>query len=524
MSRLRLLNDNLVFEELNIEKLYQSDNSGTPTAFDAKFKEVKENALKPPSDEEIGASPADNTPPEEPETPEPAVTPEDDPVPDDSESDDKPKDDSPTDEEPEENKDSDVHDLVKSPNSGDKKDDSGSEGSVAMESILESHYLALESLNDPRQKWERLSLEAILDDDHLEQYFNTAKDVVTGTAEVAMNGAKYLKELGIEYGPTIMKHVSEGVITAVEKTAKALVVGYEKIKAYIKKRQESYTAFKSKVAKLKAVVEQLKKDVDKTNAFDNNTQYKDADVIRNLKIGNTTDFRTTVEKAAGFLEAYFAKLGTNVSNSVKTTEYMLRTAGKNTISKPISLMHEDVMFQGMNKKVLEGYEPTSEHCESFVFDVGLPGDVAFVAFVPKKGLKSMEEVKDAYEKSSMFLGFTEEVKVNVEFTNFGDLEYVETFVNALDKICDVGIKHCKIFESIAEKRDELEKSLKPYMKVIADAKEKISVADSMAEHVSLKVAFLDKTYLAGAFVLHDYMVRLLTSSLDYCKSNLDAIE
>lgn len=518
-------------EELEIEKLYQQDAASQSSEFDAAYTAAKQKASEPIPEEDIGASPADSS--TEPSDETESDTPEEDTEDTEEETSDEPKpadsEDTPDDSE-EDKKDSDVHDLVKSPGATpgtdkDKEDtkDKADGDSASMESILSMHYLAIESLDRQRDDWVRLNMEAILDDEHLERYFDSAASLVKSTASVAGDGLKYLKDLGVEYGPTVMKHVSEGVMGAVEKTAKALVQGYEKIKKYIKKRQESYTNFKSKVAKLQAAVDELKKAGDSKNTYDKDDQYKDADVIRNLKIGNTTDFRTTVEKAAGFLEAFFSKLGTNVTNSVKTTEYMLRTAGKSSISKPLSLMHEDIMFPGMSRKVLDGYEVASEHCESYVFDVGLPGDVAFIAHVPKKGLKTMDEVKSAYEHSGMFLGFTDTVKVNVEFTNYGDLEYVDTFVKALDKICDVGIKHCKVFEQISEKRDELEKSLKPYVKVLAEAKEKISLADSMAEQITLKIAFLDRTYLAGAFVLHDYMVRVLTSSLDYCKSNIDAI-
>lgn len=379
------------------------------------------------------------------------------------------------------------------------------DSSAALEAIVNNHMVGIAALLGQER--------VVMEGEYVDRALSALGD-----------GAIYLKDLGVEYGPIALKHVFKGVLYAMERIAKAMVEGARFLYKYIDTRMKSYKSFKERIKGVQSLLESVKASKEKETAENQESKapmlFENEAVLRSLSISGNTDFLANVQVTEAFMKDYFGDLGKKVQTNIRTTFHLIDSVMKAHVSNPEQYMYDDVTFKGLTSKTIGEYKVESEYCDSLVYQKVLPGDVAFMAFVPKKGLRDSRQVKDAYSNSKMFLGFVGDMESEVKPAPIATLEQVEQYLNVLNEICDVGLSHAVLFGTIQKQRKSLEQTLESYFNFLTSSKEKISIRDSLVEYVSLKSAFLDRTYITGAVAIQDFVVRILTHSLSYCKDSI----
>lgn len=377
----------------------------------------------------------------------------------------------------------------------DHSDDSDTESddSVSQESFVDYSHEAVESM---------IALEEVF-----------TRDNLYTAARYAQSGLVGLKDIGFEYGPVLLSHVYKTILYALDKILIGIKKGNAAIRKFIKNRMESYTVFKKKIASAKETLNLLH-DTDTGDI----PKYTDDLVISQLKIGNNANFLDTLEYAIGFMESYFSGLDTRVRNHTVAVQRIINGVMSGGVTKPEQYMNEMLPAGNFMSGTVSGYKPDSDVVIPYRYKDTLPGDIVFMIYMPKGHLTDRSDVLDAYHNSKAFLGFSQRTIGLVRECDHLSIDDLKRYLDRLDHLCDVCLRSEKVMDHIATERNIIKKNLNSYLNYLNVANTKISIKDSLAEYVALKMEFLDRVYVAGSMAIHDYIVRVITASLSYTKS------
>lgn len=376
----------------------------------------------------------------------------------------------------------------------------GEDTDVALESFLKYHG-------------EFLAISLATEDVFTKDNFIAAAKYVGGKT---VDGLGYLKDIGFEYGPVLLKHVYKGVLFALNKTVKAVVQGSVSISAYVKRRINSYENIKANVESLREAVKLLEdKELE-------GVKYTNDVVINQLKIGGNYDFLNNTKVAQKFFESFFSTFERNVKANVLMTRNLVNAVVHEQVVQPSDIVTEKFVMNGLVKREVNGYRVDNESVDGYTYNYVLPGDIAFIAWLPKRNLTSHEAVAAAYNGSKIFLGMNIHSTVVKEAVDYPTLQEINTYLDTLTEICDYGIGLNKVYSDVLRTRNATRGFLNSYMRFLLKAQNKISIRDSMADFIAMKVAYTDRAYIAGAMYTNDYMVRVLTNSLSYLKDAVKA--
>lgn len=174
-------------------------------------------------------------------------------------------------------------------------------------------------------------------------------------------------------------------------------------------------------------------------------------------------------------------------------------------------------FNNFVQKTVDGYVPTSEYVNTYVYKYILPGDLVFLGWLPKQDINEHNDIIESFNNSKMMFGInTDSSNVNdsVEYMSISDLKEM---VATLKDICDYGMKLDDTYKNVIKDRNALRGILNVYMRFLLHAKDKVSIKESLSDLIMLKIAFTDRTNISGSMYVNDYMTRLVTSSLSYLK-------
>lgn len=458
-----------VFEELNVDKVYREQQTeGLDSEFDELYNSTKlkidvEREQKEAAEESTASSDDD------------------------------------TSDQPNEGQEGDDGEVPEDESSDDSEE---ADATQALESFLCLHELA---------RSEMIATEDIFTKDNL---INAAK----ATGNALGEGFTYLKDIGFEYGPVVLKHVYKGILYALDKTLKAIYKGTTAIAKYVKKRTQSYTAFKEKIAKARETVNLIDDDKEVDDAFTSNEA-----LIQHLIIGDSTDFVKNTTVASAFMKEYFENFSHQVSNHVTGIERLIDNVVRNNGNHAMQYEPEVPDFKNFTRGSIQGYHPDDENIESYVYRHLLPGNTYFIGYLPNRNAQGRDNMLKALGSSRMFLGVNVAAVRNTKSVKLAGKKELLKYLDLLEGICNTGITLEKDYVEVINHRKKVKSYLSRYMRFLFNLQDRLSIHNSMVDFISMEFYYIDKTYVGGSLLVQDYMVGLLTSSLEYVKESIQAL-
>jgi len=388
------------------------------------------------------------------------------------------------------NKEKDKEDAAKSE---DKNED---EDKAALESLLNDHQIALENF---------LSLESDFYSNH--KYASKAVDALS-----------YMKDVGFKYGPILLKHVYKGVIVALNLIFKGIINSAVLINRLAVKYRQSYETSKERIAELRQAIELINENnVEPPETEDN---YRNVDIIRKLSSRENVDFLSLSKEVLKFNTSIYDFSMKEMTTNVNATNGLIQMAMSSKVSTPNTLMVESSSMPGLIPKRIPGYDFSDAYIESYVYNRVLPGNILFIGHFPKKSLKSREDILEAYKDAKVFMGFDEEHFVSNESVGYMSVEDISNYLDNLDQLCDIGLKENEKLDGILKAKRHLKIKLSLYLKYLATAKDKVSIEDSLAEYIGLKIKYFDNVYIKGSSAVYEYNTQYIASALTYLSACL----
>lgn len=391
-----------------------------------------------------------------------------------------------------------------------KKDDTDAHAEKSTETAVEAFRIAQESM-----VYDLIALEEKLTP-HLLTGINNGfyrEDHIEGLAK-----------LGFKYGGLLLKHVYRGIVTILDTAVKGLYKGGVLFTQTVRNSIQSYERQTKHLDDLSNAVEALG-DLPEPSTAETTARYTTSGVIQQLKIEDQVDFTETLKVAIAFGQAYHDNLGKAVKNHLYTTQKLIDSVVEQKLKVHAEkFMREHMTIPGFSTETVEGYEPESDYCTSYVYEAVLPGDVRFIAFLPSNTVQERESVIQAYHESKFFFGVAQQDVEMEESIPYLDRAGMQTMLEQLRTLCTLGLKQRQMGPLVIQQRDLLKKSLIRYIQYLITAQHRVSIEDSLAEFIALRTRSLDKTYLSGALHLHDYQRRVINAGIRYLEASIKAYQ
>jgi len=344
-------------------------------------------------------------------------------------------------------------------------------------------------------------------------------DYASKLSEAFKDSLSYLGYLGITYGPTIATNVYRGLVYAMGRLTKLLFTSISKIVKYSNRRINSFNKLKNDINKLKQILSEIKS---KNNSeTDIKISYSNIKNIDNLKINTNTDLFNTVNVLNNFLNSSIKDIGNNIVSDISYIKHITSNYLTIDVKTPLASMIVKPMNNCLTNRNISGFNPSSDKIEPSAYKETLPGDIEFIAYLPKDTMNNLDDAITAYNNSNLFLGYNMNSYKSVQYINYMNIDDLSKLLEKFSSLCDTCIEQQKLYESIIKYKKGLRFNFRNYFYSLINSKSKISTEKTLIEYVYLKSMFIDKVYISSAMDIHDYSIKVISSGLSYIKSNID---
>lgn len=326
---------------------------------------------------------------------------------------------------------------------------------------------------------------------------------------------KYLGMLGIHYGGMLLKGLFKGVLYLMVGIIKSLFNGIKVLTTEMHRKINSFENLKKEIADLRKLLESKKDSSDDVEKL----IYDNQKIINSLKIGDSVDLPVNIKVANDFITSFIEYVDKHVSNEVKSLKLIIAADLSGTGTFDLSKLSIDVNESFLSEGELSGYKKPNDDLIAYHSKQTLPGDIKVIGYLPSTVIKDKNTIIDAYNHSGLFLGIDTVGFKSVENIHYMTKDVLITYLDNLEALCDLCIKHRLLYESVIRNKLNLRFSFKNYFNDLIHREGKTGFKNSFIEYVGIKNLFIDKVYLAAAMDVHDYAITTIKNSLSFIKDN-----
>jgi len=325
------------------------------------------------------------------------------------------------------------------------------------------------------------------------------------------------RHVGLEFGIPALRNVYKGVLFALNRIVIYLFKSISALYKYADRKLNAFSNLKSDIATIKKSLE-LIQDKDLPS---NVSKYSNTKVINSLKIKDSLDLVNNLTILEGFITTTIDSLSGSIYNEIGYIKHIANYSISGIHKLPSKILQTTPRLNSSFIELdIEGYKTEESNMLSTMYKSKLPGDIVFISILPDIDTNDTELLKQAYDNSNMFLGFDDR-----DFKEINTLDYMTTkdlsiFLDHLDKLCDLGIKHVDTYKSIIDKKKSLRYSYRNYIANIVKSTTKLTYKDTMVEYINYRSTMIDKVYVPASMDIHDYLTKIIISGMSYAKSNI----
>lgn len=346
---------------------------------------------------------------------------------------------------------------------------------------------------------------------------NTATDALKAGAIFIKDFILMLAELGMKYGPGIIKNVYLGIVLVLNKFLKLFTKTVITLSESIKRNINSFSNLKSDIEKLKKTLELI----ESPDELIEEHLYVKSRTINILKYGDNVDITNNIKTVNTFSDSIGKTLSAKIKNRLSNLEHILSYSVSDINNISYVSMTTELDVSGITKPLVnQAYKSSSKYVSNTQYIHTLPGDIDMIAYLPISNIDNMQDLAKSYNASKLFFGFNEQSFKDVDSINYMTKENLMNFLNELDELCNSGLVQTNLLEEILKKKLRLRKNIKVYVSNVLESPKKLSLKDSLADYIYLKAMFIDKVYVVGMLDIQDYMTKVITAGISFAKDNV----
>lgn len=322
-----------------------------------------------------------------------------------------------------------------------------------------------------------------------------------------------LAKLGYDYGSTGFKHFAKGLLTILRNSLKSLQRNTLILSRIVLLRKKTYQDFMKRITTARQIIELLQKSgtqVDPTKDV-----YMDRMVIAMLKIGSDVSFLDHINKLIHLNTAYSHQIVGRVGHAVTNLTMLMKSIMEGKLELP-DLRHTE-------PKPNNGFSllKEEEYIAEYVYTDTLPGDRILIIDVPLL-TNNYDNDKTAYTICRSHVEINpRSIAQQPKAVRFLSLKEISSYLDTMEKLCLIGLEFEKQFKELSRYRSSLSVPMSAYVDYLTSIDRRITIKQSFAEIVNMKMHYIDSVLIGGQLSIHDMNIDTLTAAMTYVKASLD---
>ena len=313
----------------------------------------------------------------------------------------------------------------------------------------------------------------------------------------------------------------EGIKVAINHTAKALRALTAKVYKLYKQHINSYKNLNAKLDDIKKTIQEA---IDNDETISQDASFYNQKALSAFTINGDADIEKAIHILFKFNIDYSIELKRNTSVQIRVLKSVMESVTAESDNTKIKLANSLPLFKlpGFGLSRVHGYSADNPNLSTFKYSHTLPGNMLFLGYMPEHTL-SGNDIVAACQESSLFLGIDESSEI-LEELPFPEPKDLLSLIDLAKSLCTVGLESITTYRNVANHRLTLIKDIERYARKLEEAKNTISIENSMANLVSARLAFMDNTCMASAVSVHEVNIRVLTGLIAYFKEAINSFE
>lgn len=323
--------------------------------------------------------------------------------------------------------------------------------------------------------------------------------------------ANALAMIGITYGPSLLIGMFKVVLFTFAKTFKVLNEAYDFMATSVTRYVNRTEKQQASIQQLKASLEELKSSgcvLPESAQKTLNTTF--------LEILESDDYAKNVTDYSEFINSKVKKLNQSLASDFQVLKQIANNRYLKKNFDPMAFMEIKPETFGFTESL--GKKP-GEGVSIEVFTMGrMIGNLELQADLVPGIYDTWVTIEKAYNSCSLKLVPLNRARSIKAETRLLTPEELSGFLNSLELLAEVSLKHQQFYKEISQSRSGVINSVKQLFIRLAEEEVKVSFKDSVALPLHLKSSFATKVYMTGAMDLHDHTAQVIANGLSYASS------
>lgn len=338
-----------------------------------------------------------------------------------------------------------------------------------------------------------------------------------------------LRDLGIAYGPGILKFIRVSVVLLLTSALRLLAKSIIRISDVVQRMRVSMANQIRNIGKLKSKTEVLVRQNSKLSP--ENKQVSNSSLAEWASFNGIVDFDNAVENMLKFVNDVTDFATNRVTYEIGSIERMFALISRGQTIDISEFAKSRDAISGFKAQTVSGYDIDDTLLTTYVYPDSLPNRAFLTVSIPKQNLSYdrdvgfLETMKKAYSKSSMFIGVNPNFRLKTGSTvNYMEAAKLSAFISKLDQLAKQTELSLSFYDTTKAKLSGLKGGYKTYLQwLIADERQR-SVQESYAEMIAAKQGFISRVYLPGMMDVHEYVAAFLYHARTFVNLNIKALE
>lgn len=338
------------------------------------------------------------------------------------------------------------------------------------------------------------------------------------------DAVKVLFELGIKYTPTAFAYAKKATIYLFFKSAKLTLKLMRSLSDFMKRYKRSVSRKEKDIVNLIEKLNKLEFEGEKGDKFTpTKPNTADEKYLSWFTVNQKTNPMYSAETVLSFMNSVVAELDKRTTFDIDAVSKLIELSSGNSNLDPTMVLGVAPFQTGFLRKRMEGHLKDPELIDPYLYGTILPDNVVLVANIPRRDLRDIDTIAQAYNESSMFLTSDNRHPPTAVKVDYMDSKEIRRLLDILNKICELSNSHLAFYSRIEKNANKLKLGYKHYYLKLTSEKGE-AYYEKLSEYIYLKQSFVNRVYLPAAMDIHDYAMSYLLVALKYVRENIKLLE
>lgn len=357
---------------------------------------------------------------------------------------------------------------------------------------------------------------------------SAAVDMTTFAFSVLKDLAILTKNLGVQYGPSVLRRIKTSVALVLNRAGKSL---FKFTTSNIDAAKRKRISFDKSMVRCKRYADTVKLLKDSNATLTRTEPFSDE---RFWKLFHTptqgkTSIKASIDSANRLLNFIAEEIEPAIEADIRVVEQLIAMIQHGSEINVTPYLKPPLTLKAMVRRDLPEFTAHRGLLDTYVQRDVYPGNIFLACGMPseeilKQAIDAVDPsvVAKAYQVSFLALIPNPQTVKSIPYINYVDLDGLDKVLQYLLSLCQDAIKMTEGYKRNVTRAERLKRGMRAYLDWLVASEEQKSLKRAQADVIYLKQSFVTRVYQPAMLDIHDFVARYVSDVLDFIELNLKA--